>query len=102
MSVEVVAEDFIEDLRRLRPELEAFGVTALYVFGSRVKGTANEDSDLDLFVEYVQAGRFSLLDLVAVQRAISEALGIKADVLTRRGLHPVLRDEIEGHAVQVF
>ena len=72
------------------------------MFGSRAVGTAHPDSDLDVIVDYNPDSRFSLLDLVAVGRIIEECLGIKADVMTRPGLHPVLKDQIEISAVRVY
>jgi len=87
---------------KLQPEIAARGVTGLYMFGSQVRGQAGEASDIDLFVDYDDESRFSLLDLVAVGRLIEEHLGIKADVMTRKGLHPILKENIEAEAVRVF
>jgi uncharacterized protein len=89
-------------LKSLEPLFAARGVTGLSVFGSRTNGTARPDSDIDVIVEYNPNSRFSLLDLVAVGRIIEEHLGIKADVVTRPGLHPVLRDQIESQAIRVY
>lgn len=92
----------IDALRSLAPELAPRGVTGLSVFGSRVSGTPREDSDLDVILDYDQDSGFSLLDLVAAARLIEERTGLKADVMTRRGLHPVLRETIEREAVRVY
>lgn len=92
----------IDALRTLAPVLAPRGVTGLSVFGSRIKGTARPDSDIDVIVDYDPASHFSLFDLVAVGRIIEEHVGIKADVMTRPGLHAVLKDEIESQAVRVY
>lgn len=89
-------------LREQESAIRARGVTGLYVFGSRVRGDNSQDSDLDAFVDYDPAEKFSLLDFIAVQRSLAEALGIKIDMATRRSLHPLLRDRIEREAVKVF
>ena len=94
--------DAISALKALAPVLAARGVTGLSVFGSRVTGTPRPDSDLDIIVDYDPESRFSLLDLVAVGRIIEERIGIKADVMTRPGLHPVLKDTIETNAIRVY
>lgn len=50
-----------------------FGVRSMSVFGSRVRGEAEADSDLDLLVG-LDAGR-SLLDLVGFKLATSGTFG---------------------------
>jgi uncharacterized protein len=90
----------IELLRRHRSEIAAHGVRALYLFGSTRRDEATPESDVDLFVDYEEG--FSLLDLVAVNERIDQILGIRADLTTRGGLHPVLRDDILREAERIF
>jgi uncharacterized protein len=90
----------IDLLRRHQSEIAAHGVRALYLFGSTRRDEAGPSSDVDLFVDYEQG--FSLLDLVAVKDEIDHILGARADVTTRGGLHPALRDDILRDAERVF
>jgi len=69
------------------------------VFGSMARGDANEQSDIDLIVEFSK--RKSLLALVALEREISAALGRKVDLLTEAAISPYLRDRIM-HDLQVI
>lgn len=98
----MLTPDKINALKALAGVLAERGVTGLSVFGSQLTDKARPDSDIDLIIDYDPASRFSLLDLVAVSRIVEEHLGIKADVMTRPGLHPVLKDKIEGNALRVF
>ncbi len=91
-----------EQLRNLKHALAARGVTGLSVFGSRARGDAHEDSDLDIIIDYDPKSRFSLIDLAAVARIVEEKTGLKADVMTRPGLHPILKDDIEASSIKVF
>ena len=59
-------------------------VVKVGVFGSMVRGDANEDSDIDLIVEFSR--RKSLLALVALERKLSTALGRRVDLLTEAAL----------------
>ena len=68
-------------------------VAKLEVFGSTARGEANEDSDIDLLVEFSK--RKSLLTLVSVERKMSTALGRKVDLLTEAAISPYLRDSIK-------
>jgi uncharacterized protein len=90
----------IDLLQRHQSEIAAHGVSALYLFGSTRRDEAGPDSDVDLFIDYEQG--FSLLDLIAVKEEIDQILGVRADLTTRGGLHPVLRDDILRDAERVF
>ncbi|KJC47446.1 DNA polymerase III subunit beta [Bradyrhizobium sp. LTSP885] len=94
-----------EALRRLRGQadaIKALGATSLYLFGSTARNKATAKSDLDLFVDYDPRGRFNVLDLVAAKRMLEENLGVPVDLTTRKGLHPLLRKQIEAEATRVF
>ncbi len=92
----------IQKLKRCADAVKARGATSLYVFGSTVRGEAARDSDLDLFVDYDPAKKFSLVDLVDIKLLLEQELGIEVDATTRDSLHPMLRNEIERTALQVF
>lgn len=94
-----------EALTRLRQNADALrgmGATSLYLFGSTAIDRANPTSDIDLFIDYDPARRFSLIDLVGIKQFLEEALPAEVDITTRDSLHPMLKDEIERSAVRVF
>lgn len=74
----------------------------LYLFGSAARDKARPDSDLDLFIDYDPARRFSLLDLVGIKQLLEEQMSAEIDITTRDSLHPMLKDDIERSAVRVF
>ena len=92
----------IQRLKQCADAVKARGATSLYLFGSTIRGQAARDSDLDLFVDYDRARKFSLVDLVDIKLLLEQELGIEVDVTTRDSLHPMLRNEIERTAVRVF
>jgi predicted nucleotidyltransferase len=91
----------IERLRRHEAELKQLGVEHLYLFGSTARDAAAPDSDVDLFFDHPQ-GSLGLYELMDVKQRAAEILGCKADIMTRRSLHRVLRKGIEASALQVF
>jgi predicted nucleotidyltransferase len=91
----------IARLREHETELKELGVTHLYLFGSSARGEAHESSEIDLFFDH-ERGKLGLFKLMDVQEAATKILGRKADVMTRHSLHPVLREQIEAAALQVF
>jgi len=68
------------------------GVIRARVFGSRARGEAGPDSDLDLLVDVTP--ETSLFDLLQAQQELQELLVIPVEVLTEGDLHPRLRDRI--------
>jgi predicted nucleotidyltransferase len=94
-----------EALRKLRDQadaIRALGATSLYLFGSTARDKANSKSDIDLFIDYAPRGRFNALDLVAAKRLIEESLRVEVDLTTRKGLHPLIRKQVEVEATRVF
>jgi predicted nucleotidyltransferase len=71
------------------------------LFGSTARDNAREDSDIDLFFDH-ERGKLGLFQLMDVKERAAEILGRKTDIMTRRSLHPVLRQRIEASALQVF
>lgn len=69
------------------------------IFGSVARGEAGPTSDLDLLID-LEPGR-NLLDHVGVKQDLEELLGVRVDVVTRRGLHPLMREHVLAEAVAV-
>jgi predicted nucleotidyltransferase len=95
-------QDAIAALRRQADAVKAFGATALYLFGSTAHGDASFESDLDLFIDYDRASRFSLIELVGIKQLLERRLGVQVDLTTRDSLDPLLKERIEASAVRVF
>ena len=93
--------DTMSTLRARASDIRAHGVTGLYLFGSAARGEASANSDIDMFVDY-DPDRFDFVDLIRLRSELSKALGRPADLTTREGLHPLLRDAIETEAIRVF
>lgn len=68
------------------------GAKTVKIFGSRARGDARPDSDLDLLVS-VREGT-SLFDLIRMQMELEDLLGISVEVVTEASVRPELRDKI--------
>jgi len=64
----------------------------LGLFGSFAHGDCTPESDIDLLARFSR--RKSLIDLVRIEREISETLGRDVDLVTEASLSPHLRDRI--------
>lgn len=85
-----------DEIRRIARE---HGGRRVRVFGSVARGTARDDSDLDLLVE-LEPGR-SLLDVIAIEQDLGDLLGIRVQVVSEGGLKERIRDLILSEAVPV-
>lgn len=94
--------DAINRLREQADTVREMGATALYLFGSTARDTAEIASDLDLFIDYNQESRFNAFDLIGIKLLLETTLSIPVDITTRDGLHPALKSGIENSAIRVF
>jgi uncharacterized protein len=94
-------DEAIARLKDHEAELRGLGVEHLYLFGSTARDQARENSDVDLFFDHPE-GSIGLYELIDVKNAASRILGRKADIVTRRSLHKILRPGIEASALRVF
>ena len=82
-----------------RAELERLNIRAISVFGSRARGDARPDSDIDLIVEFSKSVGF--IHFFKVEKHLAQLLGRKIDMTTPGGLHPRLKDAILKDARKV-
>jgi len=79
----------------LAPVCRRHGIRQLALFGSRLKGTARPDSDIDLLVEFRPGARPTLLDMAQIEAELSAVFhGRKVDLRTALDLSPYFRDEV--------
>lgn len=74
-----------------------YGARDVRVFGSRARGEAKPDSDLDLLIK-LEAGR-TLLDIVAIKQDLEDLLACKVDVVTEGAVSRFIRNEVLAEAV---
>jgi uncharacterized protein len=94
-------KDIIADLRRQADAIRAFGVTALYLYGSAARNEVQEDSDIDLFAD-VDYDRFGFVPFMDLREFLAAILGRNVDFTTRNALHPDMKERILRSAVKVF
>jgi len=74
-----------------------YGAHIVRAFGSVARGEADEQSDIDLLVEF-EPNR-SLLDHAGLWVELQELLGVKVDVVSERGLKPCIRQRVLQEAI---
>jgi predicted nucleotidyltransferase len=102
MTEIVDKEKIIATLRAHERELKEAGVVQVRVFGSVVRGEANEASDVDLLAQFDEAKPISLIGLVRIENHLSDLLGRKVDLVQERSLKARIRANVEREAELVF
>ncbi len=80
--------------------LSKHGAKRIAIFGSYARGDATPKSDVDVLVKFSE--RKSLLELVRLERELSEKIGIKAELLTEKSISPYLIKSIKKEAEVVY
>lgn len=75
-------------------------ITFLGIFGSYSRGEQKEKSDIDILVKFSR--RKSLLDLVRIERRLSEILDVKVDLVTEGSVSPYLTDRIKKELKVIY
>jgi len=91
--------EVIEKLALFKNELKQFSVKELYLFGSYAREEADEQSDLDILVEFEPGAQVGLFEFARLRRRLCELLGRDVDLVTRNALRPEMKDQILREAV---
>jgi predicted nucleotidyltransferase len=77
-----------------------FDIEKIYLFGSYIKGTAKEDSDIDIFIESPLFG----LDFFEFAEALRERLGKKIGLLSNKTIKPksAIENEVYKTGVLIY
>ena len=68
-----------------------FYIEKIGVFGSYSKGTQEDKSDIDIFVEFYQPIGWKFFTL---KEFLESILGMKVDLATRNSLRPQMREDV--------
>ncbi len=89
------------DLRRLAEICERYGIAELEVFGSSASGSARPDSDVDILYT-VREDRHLGWEIEDLADELSVLVGRSVDLVSRRALHPLLRDDVIAGARTLY
>ena len=92
MQIRSKLADLLIDLRSRYP------INSLSIFGSYARGDQTNDSDLDLLVEFNDRIGIRFVDLA---EEIEEKLGMKVDLVSRKGVKDKYLKEISKELINV-
>ena len=76
-----------------------YSINRLGVFGSYIRGEQEQDSDIDILIDYKAAP--TIITLIELERHLSKLIGIKVDLVTINGLKPPLKKKIMEEVVYI-
>jgi uncharacterized protein len=89
-------------LQTQKPYLaKKYGVTAIGVFGSYVRGEQRPDSDLDVLIELTDPPLIDLFDLVNLKYYLSDLIGLEVDVAIKQNLRKRIGQRILSETILV-
>jgi uncharacterized protein len=95
-------EEIIAKLRDNEQSLRAQGVAHAALFGSRARGGARPDSDIDILIELDPDRPIGLFEYVAIAQFLEDMFPVRVDVSNREALKPHVRPTAERDAVYAF
>jgi uncharacterized protein len=94
------------DLEGLRPQIarlcSEYGIAELAVFGSVARGEDDADSDVDLLYVRAPSTVMGYMKLMQLQEDLEQLLGRPVDLVSKEGLHWVIRDRVLSDARIIY
>ena len=78
---------------------DKFSIKNLNLFGSVARGDDNNDSDIDILVEFYKTP--DLLTFIEIEEYLSKTLNQKVDLVIKRKLKPQLKETILKEAIAI-
>ena len=92
--------EIVQKLKTLKPTIwNKYHISSLELFGSSARNEAQEQSDIDLLVEFSDTP--DLLTFIELEDSLQKSLGQKIDLVPKRKLKPELKEIIEREAILI-
>ncbi len=78
--------------KKIIPILKRNDVEFAAIFGSRARGEAGSDSDLDVLVRF--SVPIGLYDFIGLEQDLSEVLKAKVDLVSEESVHPYIKENV--------
>lgn len=95
-TIERIKEILSRNMKILEQE---YKVKVIGIFGSYSQGKSSKKSDIDILVEFSEAP--DIFKFIRLENFLKELLGVKVDLVTRKALKPLIKDEILKETIYI-
>ena len=95
-------ENIREQLKQLKPYLKSnFSVKTIEVFGSYARNQQTNRSDVDILVTFHEPNDIDLFKFIELRLLLKDKLGIRVDLVEKKSLKPIIKDNVLKEAVPI-
>ena len=94
-------DEIINKLKESQALFDKYGVELIGIFGSYVRGDAEQNSDIDILINPNETKPFGLFALMHLEDELNNELKIKVDLVVKRSLKPVIGKHILEEVVEI-
>ncbi len=94
--MELTEDNILKMIEDKRERIDDFGVKEIGLFGSYLKNEQNEESDIDILVEFYE-GKKTFDNYMGLKFFLEELFDKKVDLVLKNAVKPFLKEQIMGN-----
>ncbi|HOF33514.1 MAG TPA: nucleotidyltransferase domain-containing protein [Spirochaetota bacterium] len=97
----ITSREIMNVLHLEKERLSALGVQSIGLFGSYLRGEADENSDIDILIDLTDESCMTLFSLIELEQSLSAKFDKKVDLVIKRDLKRTIGERILSEVVYV-
>ena len=97
----ITSREIMNVLHSEKERLSSLGVKSIGLFGSYLRGEADENSDIDILIDLSDDSNMTLFSLIELEQSLSFKFDKKVDLVIRRDLKRAIGERILSEVVYV-
>ncbi|MBI5326269.1 MAG: nucleotidyltransferase domain-containing protein [Ignavibacteriae bacterium] len=89
-------------IEKIREYFSKHPVEKVYLFGSYARSEQDDESDIDLLLEFNKDARIGLIQFSRIKIDIEKALKHKVDLLTKESVSPYINPNIQKDIIKIY
>ena len=97
----ISSREIMNVLHSEKERLNSLGVKSIGLFGSYLRGEADDNSDIDILIDLSDDSNMTLFSLIELEQSLSFKFNKKVDLVIRRDLKRAIGEKILSEVVYV-
>ena len=85
--------------KKILPVLKKYNIKKAGIFGSYARGDNKKKSDIDIIIE---PRKGMGLEFVGVQLELQDEIGLKIDLVTYKGIHRLIKEQVLKEEIRIL